>query len=98
MATANAKVLSAATSKDEALSWLMAGEITVEDYKRWDASKTTQSALRCKVSEKGALSVYGLSAKWPVTLYVGQWERLIEYIPQLVEFAKANNAKLSRKS
>ena len=97
MATANAKVLSAATSKDEALSSLMAGEITVEDYKRWDASKTTQSALRCKVSEKGAISVYGLSAKWPVTLYVGQWERLIEYIPQLVEFAKANNAKLSRK-
>ena len=97
MATANAKVLSAATSKDEALSWLMAGEITVEDYKRWDASKTTQSALRCKVSEKGAISVYGLSAKWPVTLYVGQWERLIEYIPQLQEFAKANNGKLSRK-
>ena len=98
MATANAKVLSPSTSKDEALSWLMAGEITVEDYKRWDASKSTQSALRCKVSEKGAISVYGLSAKWPVTLYVGQWERLIEYIPQLVEFAKANNAKLSRKS
>ena len=97
MATANAKVLSATTSKDEALSWLMAGEITVEDYKRWDASKSVQSALRCKVSEKGALSVYGLSAKWPTTLYIGQWERLIEYLPQLVAFAKANNAKLSRK-
>lgn len=97
MATATAKVLNAATSKDEALSWLMAGEITVEDYKRWDASKSVQSALRCKVSEKGALSVYGLSAKWPTTLYIGQWERLIEYLPQLVAFAKANNAKLSRK-
>ena len=98
MATANSKVLSPTTSKDEALSWLMAGEITVEDYKRWDASKSTQSPLRCKVSEKGALSVYGLSAKWPTTLYIGQWERLIDYLPQLLEFAKANNAKLSRKS
>src|SRR5436190_9046557 len=98
MATANAKVLSAATSKDEALSWLMAGEITVEDYKRWDAGKTTQSALRCKVSEKGALSVYGLSAKWPTTLYIGQWERLIEFLPQLQQFAKDNANKLSRKS
>ena len=97
MATANAKVLSSATSKDEALSWLMAGEITVEDYKRWDASKTVQSALRCKVSEKGAISVYGLSAKWPTTLYIGQWERLIEFLPQLQQFAKDNASKLSRK-
>ena len=98
MATANAKVLSPATSKDEALSWLMAGEITVEDYKRWDASKATPpTALRCKVSEKGALSVYGLSAKWPTTLYIGQWERLIEFLPQLQQFAKDNAGKLSRK-
>ena len=97
MATANAKVLSPTTTKDEALSWLMAGEITVEDYKRWDVSKS-QSALRCKVSEKGALSVYGLSAKWPTTLYIGQWERLIDYIPQLKQFAKDNAGKLSRKS
>ncbi len=96
MATANAKALNATTTKDEALSWLMAGEITVEDYKRWDASKS-QSTLRCKVSEKGALSVYGLSAKWPVTLYIGQWERLVEYIPQLMQFAKENSGKLSRK-
>ena len=49
MATANSKVLSPATSKDEALSWLMAGEITVDDYKRWDASKASQGVLRCKV-------------------------------------------------
>jgi len=32
-------------------------------------------ALSCKVSEKGALSVYGLG-RFPVTLYRGQWERL----------------------
>lgn len=97
MATANARVLSATTTKDEALAWLMAAEITVEDYMKWDVSKVTQSPLRCKVSEKGALSVYGLSAKWPTTLYIGQWERLIEFLPQLVAFAKANNGKLSRK-
>src|SRR5687768_8477149 len=33
-------------------------------------------ALTCKVSEKGGLSVYGLQARFPVTLYAGQWERL----------------------
>jgi hypothetical protein len=94
--TANCNALTATTTKDEALTLLMAGTISVEDYKRWDASKS-MGTLRCKVSEKGAISVYGLSAKWPVTLYVGQWERLVEFMPQLVAFARANNEKLSRK-
>jgi hypothetical protein len=36
-------------------------------------------ALRFKVSEKGAVSVYGLG-KFPVTLYVEQWDSaLIAY-------------------
>jgi len=33
------------------------------------------SALRFKVSEKGALSCYGLG-RFPLTLYASQWERL----------------------
>ena len=95
-ATATAKILSpTTTTKDEALTLLMAGEISVEDYKHWDAQKS-MGTLRCKVSEKGAISIYGLQ-RMPVTLYVGQWERLIAFVPQLVAFAKANNAQLSRK-
>jgi hypothetical protein len=35
--------------------------------------------LTMKVSEKGAISVYGLQ-RMPVTLYVEQWERLLEYM------------------
>ena len=34
--------------------------------------------LYCKVSEKGALSVYGLQ-RMPVTLYVEQWNRLLDF-------------------
>lgn len=33
-------------------------------------------ALRFKVSEKGAVSVYGLG-RFPVTLYLEQWENLL---------------------
>jgi hypothetical protein len=53
-------------------------------------------SLSFKVSEKGALSVYGLG-RFPVTLYRGQWERLIEIIPQLQAFIAENSAKLAVK-
>ena len=52
--------------------------------------------LSCKVSVKGALSVYGLQ-RMPVTLYAEQWERLAEFIPQIKSFTTANAATLSRK-
>ena len=46
--------------------------------------------LTCKVSEKGALSVYGLSARFPTTLYKGQWERLIAAVPAIQAFIAAH--------
>lgn len=51
-----------------------------------------------KVSEKGALSVYGLG-RFPVTLYRGQWERLMaeETRKALVSFIAANAGKLATK-
>ena len=57
------------------------------------------SKLSCKVSEKCALSVYGLQ-RMPVTLYVEQWERLLadEQVKAIKDFAKANSKSLSRKS
>ena len=63
------------------------------------ASKGTQTgALTCKVSEKGALSVYGMG-RWPVTLYAGQWERLLstESVDAIKAFIAANAGKLTRK-
>ena len=49
-----------------------------------------------KVSEKGAVSAYGLG-RFPVTLYVGQWERLLGEAGALKAFLVANSASLSRK-
>ena len=48
-------------------------------------SKASQSRLTLKVSEKGALSLYGMG-QWPVTLYKSQWLRLIDYIPEVQAF------------
>lgn len=52
--------------------------------------------LTCKVSPKGALSVYGLG-RFPVTLYAGQWERLFAARDEITAFAKANSALLATK-
>ncbi len=51
-------------------------------------------ALTCKVSEKGAVSVYGLG-RFPVTLYRSQWERLFLARQQIAEFVKTNSALLA---
>ena len=61
------------------------------------ASARLPGMLRCKVSEKGCLSVYGLNSKWPVSLYSEQWQRLSEFMPQVMEFVQQNAEKLSRK-
>ncbi len=53
-------------------------------------------ALAFKVTEKGAVSVYGLQ-RFPVTLYAGQWERLSAEMERLGEFIKANADKVARK-
>lgn len=53
-------------------------------------------ALAFKVTEKGAVSVYGLQ-RFPVTLYAGQWERLTQEMGKLKSFIEANEGKVARK-
>ena len=52
--------------------------------------------FRMKVSEKGGLSVYGLG-RWPVTLYRGQWERLLEQKEAILSFIESNADRLTTK-
>ena len=56
-----------------------------------------RGALEFRVSEKGAVSVYGMG-RFPVTLYYEQWQRLLDAAPQLKEFLEENKAKLKLKS
>ena len=64
------------------------------------ASKLTAAsaprAITMKVSEKGALSIYGLG-RFPVTLYRGQWERLLNEAKTIQAFIATNAALLAVK-
>jgi hypothetical protein len=59
-------------------------------------SKASQSRLTLKVSEKGALSLYGMG-QWPVTLYKSQWLRLIDMVPAITTFINEHGAVLAEK-
>ena len=56
-----------------------------------------RGTLEFRVSEKGAVSVYGLG-RFPVTLYYEQWTRLLEAAKQLNEFLEENKSRLKLKS
>lgn len=60
------------------------------------AIANTPRKLSLKVSEKGAVSLYGMG-RFPVTLYGTQWERLIEAAPQIKAFLVTNASLLATK-
>lgn len=62
-----------------------------------EAMRAQPSRLTLKVSEKGALCVYGLG-RFPVTLYASQWERLLDHAPAIRAFIAANRTKLATKA
>lgn len=67
----------------------------LEKLKAENASlkKARNAGITYKVSEKGAVSVYGLG-RFPVTLYKEQWERLLASSDQLKAFIAENLEKL----
>lgn len=84
--------------RDEILKKLAAGEIAVEEADKLLAEQETRKpgTLYCKVSAKGAISVYGLQ-RMPVTLYVEQWQRLLDFADQIREFIDQHDSELKRK-
>lgn len=69
-----------------------------ENAKLREAINTSgQRSLSCKVSEKGAVSVYGLG-RFPVTLYETQWEQLAAFMPTVMAFVVASKGKLASKA
>jgi len=64
-----------------------------------EALKTKKGAkgtLSMKVSEKGALSVYGMG-RFPVTLYKEQWIKLLGIADDIKKFIQENDDKLKTK-
>ena len=54
------------------------------------------SRLSLRISEKGALSVYGMG-RFPVTLYREQWEKLLGMSDEIKAFIVANSRGLKVK-
>ena len=54
------------------------------------------SGIRIKVSEKGAVSIYGMG-RFPVTLYKEQWLKLLDMSGEIRAFIAANEAHLKKK-
>lgn len=60
------------------------------------AKLASKSTIKFKVSEKGAVSVYGLG-RFPVTLYRSQWDRLVANVDGLKAFIAAHASELTSK-
>ena len=53
-------------------------------------------ALEFRVSEKGAVSLYGLG-RFPVTLYYEQWMKVLDHVDELRAFLEENKSNLKLK-
>jgi len=60
------------------------------------ADKNKPRDITMKVSQKGAVSVYGLG-RFPVTLYQEQWGKLLAKKDDIIEFIEHNKADLKKK-
>src|SRR3979409_2393965 len=58
--------------------------------------KGASDGIRMKVSEKGAVSVYGMG-RFPVTLYKEQWLKLLNMSEEIRAFIAENESRLKAK-
>ena len=70
--------------------------LTKENETLRSQTRAKPGHLTMKVSEKGAVSVYGLG-RFPVTLYQEQWSKLLDQVDEIREFIKANESQLKKK-
>jgi len=56
----------------------------------------SRGTLSMKVSEKGALSIYGMG-RFPVTLYKEQWLKLLTIAEEIKKFITENDSRLKTK-
>lgn len=80
-------------SEDEVQSEL---ERLRAENERLKQQRVKGGGVSFRVSEKGAVSVYGLG-RFPVTLYQEQWDKLLGNVEELRRFIEENRASLKKK-
>ena len=68
--------------------------VRAENQALKDLARNTSVSM--KVSEKGAVSVYGLG-RFPVTLYKEQWQKLLSMSDDIKAFISENEDRLKAK-
>ena len=58
--------------------------------------KGSSTGIRMKVSEKGAVSIYGMG-RFPVNLFKELWPKLLDMSDEIRAFIAANEAQLKAK-
>ena len=58
--------------------------------------KSSARGISLKVSQKGAVSLYGMG-RFPVTLYKEQWLKILEMADVIRSFVSENDAQLKAK-
>ena len=71
-------------------------EARIRDLETQLETQQKGDIISYKVSQRGAVSVYGLG-RFPVTLYQSQWDKLLAHQGDLKAFMKANQGKLATK-
>ena len=87
-------------SLPELIVQLQAGNITADEFQvlaKPFLQTVENKPLKLKVSEKGALSVYGLNNQWPTTLYPDQWRRLFGNTELILAFLDKHESEFSVK-
>jgi hypothetical protein len=67
-----------------------------QENEQLKAAKSRAGQFSLKVSEKGALSVYGMG-RFPVSLYQEQWLKLLDHADEIRAFIKDNEGRLKKK-
>lgn len=84
-------------TNDELMSLIAKQNETIEALKEQLATNGKHDpGITCKVSDKGALSIYGLG-RFPVTLYVTQFDKLDKEWSKVQQFVADNRSKFSVK-
>jgi hypothetical protein len=68
----------------------------IAELERQAVHKRAAGSLSFKVSEKGAVSVYGMG-RFPVTLYYEQWLKLFSAAEEMRVFLEENKGRLKLK-
>ena len=88
-------------SIQEILAALGKGELNQEEANALlnglvaEAAKPKQKGVYFEVSDKGAVKIKGMRAKWPIVLYPNEIQTILGLSDKLIDFIEANRAKLS---